>query len=475
MDYRPVNAQEIWDITYSQLELQLTRELFNTVLRGAVFIGVEDGLFVIGVKNKYACDMLQNRMYANIRRVLCDVRGQPTELRFEVHKPVDKGFGGDDADMPLFRLLAEQAPSDEAETTSPVPLHERVVRPKHQIPDSELHPSHIFDRFIVGGGNRIAYEAARAIAESPAQSYNPFLVYGGVGLGKTHLLQAVGHACRLRNLNVIYISSEVFTNDLVDSIRGKTMAMFRDKYRSADVLLVDDVQFIAGKDGTQEEFFHTFNALHTFNKQIVLASDRHPRELATLEDRLRSRFEGGLVADVQPLEFEARLALLHMWVKDRNIIIQPDVLHMVAERAKDNVRELLGLFNQVIIKARFTQATMTAEGVETVLKDFRSPRQHQSVSVTVKRIMAVTATHFQVKPNDLTGKSRAGRINQARQVAMYLAREMTEASLPQIGEIFGKRSHTTVLHGCNKITEDMLIDANLCERVERIRSEVMDR
>ena len=232
---------------------------------------------------------------------------RPVELRFEVNKPQPKAPNAGD-DMPLFRLLAER----ESATPTPsqaanVPLHQKVGRPQRPtLPESELNPRFVFERFIVNGSNQITYEAARAVAEQPAHAYNPLLIYGGVGLGKTHLLQAIAHVCRAKRLNIIYVSSEAFTNDLVDSIRHKTTAMFRDKYRSADVLLVDDIQFIAGKDSTQEEFFHTFNALYTFNKQIVLASDRHPRELKTLEDRLRSRFEGGLASDVQPLDFESR-------------------------------------------------------------------------------------------------------------------------------------------------------------------------
>jgi len=461
-----VTPAQSWNIAYTQLELQLDRASFDTWLRDAAFIDLEDDIvFVIGVKNGYARDMLQHRLYRNVRRVLSDVCGFEVELRFEVFKTQPQK--ADSAAMPLFQLLENQ---DEEDELPPVPLHERISRSKPApLPESELNPRFTFDRFIVNGSNQITYQAARAVAEHPAQAYNPFLIYGGVGLGKTHLLQAIAHDCVERGLRTIYIPSEVFTNELVAAIREKKTAMFRDRYRSVDVLLVDDIQFIGGKDSTQEEFFHTFNALYTFNKQIILASDRHPSEMSTLDDRLRSRFSGGLISDVAPLEYESRLAILEMWMQERSIFLAPDVLQMLAERSTSNVRELEGVFNQVVAEAQLSKGSLTARRVEHTLERFQQPRHHVRGEITPESIITATADALNLMPNDITSKRRTGRVNQARQIAMYLMRELTELSLPQIGEVCGGRSHTTVLHGCNKIVEEMQFDDVLFDRVEQIR------
>ncbi len=459
-----MNAQDAWNIAYSQLQLQFDRPTFDTWIKGVVFLRAEedDKLYVMGVKNNIMRDMLQHRLYRNVRRVLSDACGYDVELRFEVYVPPAQP---EDEEMPLFRLLAQQADLEVRE-----PLHLMVQRPQRAaLPESELNPRCHFERFIVTNGNRIAYEAARAVVEAPGRNYNPFFVYGGVGLGKTHLLQAIAHACIAKGLVALYIPSEVFTNDLIASIRNKTTAMFREKYRSVDVLIVDDVQFIAGKDSTQEEFFHTFNALSTFNKQIVIASDRHPSELTLLEDRLCSRFAGGLVTDVQPLDYEARIALLEMWSVERDVPLEASVLNFIAQKAQNNVRELEGMFNQIVAKAKLSTEDVTIASAEHTIRRFDLPRQHGPKRATIDDVIEATAQHFDVHTDDLTGKSRTGRINTARQVAMYLAREFTDLSLPQIGDIFG-RSHTTVLHGCNKVAEDVCHDSGLRHQIEGIRA-----
>ncbi len=463
-----MDAQEAWDIAYNQLELQLDRASFDTWLRDTVLIEqAADSTFVIGVRNAYARDMLQNRLYRNVCSVLRDVCGEPVEIRFEVSQ-IKTPIAVSDSEMPLFQLLAKREPFEDVPTA---PLHTKVERPERPpIPESDLNPRFIFDRFIVNGSNRIAYEAARAIAEFPARRYNPFLVYGGVGLGKTHILQAIAHECQMQGYRAVYIPSEAFTNDLIDAIRHKTMAMFREKYRSADILIVDDIQFIAGKDSTQEEFFHTFNALYTYNKQIILASDRHPRELATLEDRLRSRFEGGLVTDIQPLEYETRLAIVRMWMRERDLYFEPSIIDRIASYSSLNVRELEGMFNQVIAKANL--GDLTVDTAEDTLEQFEMPHQYPGL-ITLDQVVDSVAQHFHIKSQDLTSKRRTGRINVARQIAMYLARDLTDASLPQIGERFG-RSHTTILHGCNKIMEEMELDASLRDRIEHIRIAIIN-
>jgi len=456
-----VQAQDIWKAAYHQIELQLDRASFDTWLRQAVFLDERDGVYVIGVPNSLTRDMLQDRLYPLIHRVLQDVAGYAIDILFEVHKPKPQYRDDGDA-MPLFQLLRQR---EDHNTESP-PLHRMLASPEQpEIPEAELNPRFTFERFVVNQSNRIVYEAASAISEYPATVYNPFLVYGGVGLGKTHLLQSIAQVCAANHLRTIYISSEAFTNDLVNAIRARTTAMFREKYRNVDVLLVDDIQFISGKETTQEEFFHTFNALVNANKQIVLASDRHPDELATLQDRLRSRFRGGLVADIQPPEFETRIAIVQMWAAERHIELPYDVIEMIASHAPNNIRELEGMFNQVTARNRLAGKPVTVHRAQATLERYHRPRERLSVG----QIIQVTAESFGLCGDDLVGKRRTGRINRARQVAMYLSRELTDASLPQIGDEFGGRSHTTVLHGCNKIIEEMTYDDTLANQVEKIR------
>jgi len=468
-----VTPQDAWNATYNQLELQLDRASFDTWLRQSVLLGVENGVFIVGVHNSYAQDMLQHRLYRNVKRVLSDVLGEKTELRFEVHKgqPVQSEQSKQET-APLFRFMQQQQSMPELPETSESQqatygFADRIAS-QYEMPDCDLNPRYTFDRFVVNKSNQVVYEAALAVAEYPATMYNPFFIHGGVGLGKTHLLQSIAHICQQRGLRTMYIPSEVFTNDLVSAIRSRTTAMFREKYRSVDVLLVDDIQFIGGKETTQEEFFHTFNALVNFNKQIVLASDRHPRELKTLEDRLRSRFQGGLVADISPPEFETRVAIMQMWAQERGVKLGHDVIDTVAARAPKNVRELEGVFNQIMAQTRFGNVDIPMPRVEHTLERFSQPRER----VTVDVIIEETAAKFGFTPDELTGKRRTARINKARQIAMYICRELTEASLPQIGEAFGGRSHTTVLHGINKIEEELEDDRILEQRILKIRKKL---
>ena len=460
-------AKNAWKSTYNQLELQWDRANFETWLSPTEFLSVEADTFIIGVPNSYICDMLQYRLYDDVKSVLCEVMQTDVEIEFRVHRrqPTIEEVN---QDMPLFRLMSrvEDEDKDDSNRRS---LHEVVGSPKRdELPESILNPRFTFDRFVISPSNQMAVQAAMSIAEYPATTYNPFLVYGGVGIGKTHLLQAIANACIQQGHRVLYIPSEAFTNDLVNAIRNRTTAMFREKYRSVDVLLVDDIQFIRGKDTTQEEFFHTFNALVNHNKQIVLASDRHPSELETLEDRLRSRFAGGLAADIGQPEIETCIAIMDMWACERSVDVPRHTLELIAERASGSIRELQGMFNRIVAQSRMNGfQNMTLNRVEDSLNRYEKPREQ----VTVARIIDVVAEAFNMTGDILRGKKRAARINHARQVAMYLAREMTESSLPQIGEFFG-RSHTTVLHGCNKVEEEMEADPVLLSRIQRLRNQI---
>ncbi len=466
-----MTPQEAWNATYNQLELQLDRASFDTWLRQAFLLRVDNGVYIIGVHNSYAQDMLQYRLYRNVRRVLSDVLGEITELRFEVSKEKPVTEAPEKAETaPLFRFMEQQQSLPDLPETSESQStgYGFAERMKQELPDCDLNPRYTFDRFIVNKSNQVVYEAALAVAEYPATMYNPFFIYGGVGLGKTHLLQSIAHVALKRGLRTMYIPSEVFTNDLVSAIRSRTTAMFREKYRSVDVLLIDDIQFMGGKETTQEEFFHTFNALVNFNKQIVLASDRHPRELKTLEDRLKSRFQGGLVADISEPEFETRVAIMQMWAQERSVKIDNSIIDTVALRAPNNVRELEGVFNQIVAQTRFGSGAIQMPKVEHTLERFSQPRER----VTLERIIDVTADKFGFRSEELRGKRRTARVNKARQIAMYICRELTEASLPQIGEAFGGRSHTTVLHGINKIEEELEFDRILEQRILNIRNRI---
>src|SRR5699024_8141486 len=310
----------------------------------------------------------------------------------------------------------------------------------------QLNPKYSFDTFVIGNSNRFAHAASLAVAEAPAQSYNPLFIYGGVGLGKTHLMHAIAHyiLSQSPDTKVVYVSSEKFTNELINSIREYRNEEFRNKYRNVDVLLVDDIQFIAGKEGTQEEFFHTFNALHEANKQIIISSDRPPKEIPTLEDRLRSRFEWGLIADIQAPDLETRIAILKKKAKVENINVPDDVMLYIATKIKSNIRELEGALIRMVAYSSLTNEDITVELAEEALKDIIS--NDKPKEITVNSIKDVVSKDFSIKIEDFNSKKRTRAIAYPRQIAMYLTRELTDLSLPKIGDEFGGRDHTTVIH-----------------------------
>jgi chromosomal replication initiator protein len=310
-----------------------------------------------------------------------------------------------------------------------------------------LNYKYTFDQFIVGASNRLAHAASLAVAENPADAYNPLFLYGGVGLGKTHLLQAIAQYALTHGLKVIYTTSETFTNDLINAIRSQSTESFREKYRNANFLLIDDIQFIAGKESTQEEFFHTFNALHSSGGQIVLSSDRPPKAITTLEDRLRSRFEWGLLADIQPPDLETRIAILRFKADSQQITVPDDVMEFIARRAQSNIRELEGALNKVIAHAAMMRKPINIESATVALQDIVS----RQAELTVAQIILAVADFYHLDEEILTGRGRSKDVAAARHMAMYLAREETGASLPQIGEALGGRDHTTVMHGWEKI------------------------
>ena len=344
---------------------------------------------------------------------------------------------------------------------------------------ANLNPKYTFDTFVVGSNNNFAHAASLAVAESPGEIYNPLFLYGGVGLGKTHLMHSVAHYILEHDPSkkVLYVTSETFTNELIDALKvgknGNELAMttFREKYRNNDVLLIDDIQFIIGKESTQEEFFHTFNVLHSAGKQIVLSSDKPPKEMETLEERFRSRFDWGLIADIQPPDYETRMAILRKNAEACNKPVDDEIFKYIATNIKSNIRELEGAFNRIIAKSKIeNQSEITMELAEDALKDIINPDKPKEI--TPELIIEVVAEHFGVSPEDITSKKRNSEFVQPRQVVMYLCRKLTDTSYVNIGKLLGKKDHTTIIHGVNKIEDELKNNDELAGKVETIKKKI---
>ena len=441
-----MKSDHVWSAALGELQLQMTQATFDTWLRDSRLLKQEDGTFVIGVKNGYAKDWLEHRLLATIKRTLARLTGRTVAVQFVVWSE------------------ETERREDVSLLTPPPPTAQMAAAP----PPANLNPRYTFDSFVVGPGNRLAQAASMAVAETPASAYNPLFLYGRVGLGKTHLLHAIGHVCQAQGLRVLYVSSETFTNDLIEAIRSHTTDTFREKYRTADVLLVDDIQFIAGKESTQEEFFHTFNALHGTGKQIAMSSDRAPKALSTLEERLCSRFEWGLIADIQPPDLETRIAILRTKAATSGVAVPDDILNVIASRIQSNIRELEGALNRVAALSSLTHQPLTEQLAETALSNLLPQRS----KLTTDQIIEAVAHHFGVEIAALQGRSRSQAIARPRQIAMYLIRKETGASLPQIGAELGGRDHTTILYGCERIADLIEEDANLRREVIRVRQQL---
>ena len=344
-----------------------------------------------------------------------------------------------------------------------------IVEIPNNYASTNLNSKYTFETFVVGNNNKFAHAAALAVAEAPAASYNPLFIYGGVGLGKTHLMHAIGNEIirNNRNAKILYVTSEKFTNQLVNAIKDNKNEQFRNKYRNIDVLLIDDIQFIAGKNMAQEEFFHTFNALHESGKQIIISSDKPPKDIQLLEDRLKSRFEWGIIADISNPDYETRLAILRKKAQLDNILIDDEILTAIATRIDSNIRELEGTLNKLIAKASLTNSPITMEMAERAINDIVS---QQEKVVSAEYVQDVVGKYFNINPKDLKGSKRSNDITFPRQIAMYLCRNVANMSLPQIGKDFGKRDHTTVMHACNKIEKEIKENSNTKLIVESVKN-----
>jgi chromosomal replication initiator protein len=448
-----MKADEIWQAALGELQLEMTRATFETWVKPTSLLSYEDGRFAFAVPNAYAQEWLQNRLLSTVKRVLTGITGRSVEVKFVVWNKEEKK-------EPVTLLNGiDQNSLPNSNTVGRTPLA------------NGLNPRYVFDTFVVGNSNRLAHAACQAVAEKPAMQYNPLFLYGGVGLGKTHLLHAIGHVAATNGLQVLYVSSEEFTNELINSIRAQNTSAFRDKYRTIDVLLVDDIQFIAGKESTQEEFFHTFNALHGNGKQIVMTSDRPPKALITLEDRLRSRFEWGLIADIQAPDLETRLAILRDKAESHGSPIPDNVLDFIARQVQSNIRELEGALNRVLAYARLTGSPLTPELASSALADLMA----RPTTVTLDELVMTVADFYSISRDDLLGRGRIKELVHPRQVVMYLAREELQLTLPQIGDSLGGRDHTTVIYGVDKITQSIDNDDNIRREVLAIRERLYNR
>ncbi|TMB91764.1 MAG: chromosomal replication initiator protein DnaA [Chloroflexi bacterium] len=445
--------------------------------------------FTLEVASSLARDVISTRWRRSIEDILMDLTGQPVAIT--VTNYPDDGLSEQDM-HPGTSLPANNAATNYAyythmdiPTKSTMHNQLRFVGPASSdaldeweneqraniLMHNRLNPRYTFEAFIVGNSNRLAHAASLAVAEAPGESYNPLFLYGGVGLGKTHLLHAIGHQGVLTGLAVLYVSSEQFTNEIINAIRYRTTEEFRAKYRSVDILLVDDIQFIAGKESTEEEFFHTFNSLHEMSKQIVICSDRPPKAIVSLEERLRSRFEWGLIADIQPPDLETRMAILRVKADLLRYRVPDDIIAYIAGRVQTNIRELEGCLNRLMAYQQLHRTELTMDEARAAMTSLGNDTRETRLNS--KQIVQAVAEYYQISLDAMCGKQRDKHIVMPRQIAMYLLRQETEASLLEIGQLFGGRDHSTVLHACEKIDREVNINPSLRREIVAIREQLL--
>lgn len=441
--------KQLWDQALSIIETKLSKPSFETWLKSTKATAINDDTLFIAAPNEFSRDWLENRYLKLITDTIYELTGENMKIKLITSDP-DMGM----------------------DPSTPKRVHDRRNQFQEEAPGSLLNSKYIFDTFVIGAGNRFAHAASLAVAEAPAKAYNPLFIYGGVGLGKTHLMHAIGHYVLEHNPNakVVYLSSEKFTNEFINSIRDNKAIEFRNKYRNVDVLLIDDIQFLAGKESTQEEFFHTFNALHDDHKQIVISSDRPPKEIPTLEDRLRSRFEWGLITDIQPPDLETRIAILRKKAKADNLDIPNEVMVYIANQINTNIRELEGALIRVVAYSSLINRDIDADLAAEALKDIIPSNKPKIIAII--DIQRTVGEYFGIKLEDFKAKKRNKSVAYPRQIAMYLSRELTDNSLPKIGEEFGGRDHTTVIHAYEKITKTLVSDPNLQVAIKELMEKI---
>jgi chromosomal replication initiator protein len=462
---RSTRLEQLWQATLGDLQGRISRANFETWLRSTALVAVDDDTATISAPNTFAVEQLRLKFDREITAALSTIVSRPIGVEYVVSQ-----LAGDPTPRtprPKPRPTVPAAFDPQPASRAPHP----VIQQMELAPPSRpgLNRIYTFDTFVVGTSNQLAHAAAMAVADKPAIAFNPLFIHGGVGLGKTHLMHAIGHRSidQRPDTHVLYVSSERFTNDLIASIRGGRTEEFRERYRSADILMIDDIQFIAGKEATQEEFFHTFNELFQSGRQIVVSSDKPPKAIATLEDRLRSRFEGGLIVDVAPPDFETRTAILSRKGQSLGVHVTSDVIEYVARKVQSNIRELEGALNKIIALAQLYNQPIRMEIAIQALND--ADMEARRAGITPDRVIGEVTGHFKVSLTDLRGRGRSKEIVLPRQVAMYVLREETGSSLVEIGALLGGRDHSTVMHGIAKIEKQLETDTSLRQRVSAIR------
>jgi len=437
------NVHELWQYILAEMKTKVSKPSYDTWLSETEAKNLTNNVFTVLVPNEFIRNWLEKKYTDMIEELLQQITGTPLSVSFVI---------------------------DESEESQ---MEESVVKKQEKQTNQQsqrnmLNPKYTFETFVVGATNRFAHAAALAVAEAPAKSYNPLFIYGGVGLGKTHLMHAIAHYVQEYHpeKNVIYLSSEKFTNEFINAIMENKAETFRNKYRNVDILLIDDIQFLAGKEQTQEEFFHTFNTLHEENKQIIITSDRQPKEIPTLEERLRSRFEWGLITDISPPDLETRIAILSKKAKAEGLTdISSDVMHYIANQIDTNIRELEGALIRVIAYASLVNSDIDVQLAADALKSIIKNREPEKI--TIEKIQAYIAEQYSITVDDLLSKKRTQAIAFPRQIAMYLSRELTDNSLPKIGDAFGGRDHTTVIHAHRKITDQIEDDLSFASEINK--------
>lgn len=447
-----LSAEQLWDEILNKLKEEMPKDSYELWFKPTRAVSFEDNLLNVQVPNRFFSKYLQEKHKGKIEELLKVTTASEAQIIFTID--------------PQSHIQEKERKDEEIEPTS-------IAADETTFTTMEFNPKYTFENFVVGPSNRFAHATAEAVANDPGKAYNPLFIYGGVGLGKTHLLQAIGHYNKKQNprLAVLYITSERFTNELIESIRNDRMVEFRNKYRHLDVLMIDDIQFLAGKESTQEEFFHLFNTLYEAHKQIVISSDSTPKEIPTIEERLRSRFQWGVIADIQPPDIETRIAILRKKAGAENIFIPDDVVLFLASQIKSNIRELEGCLIRIVAFSSLTGSEVTVDRSKEILKDIIT-KEEIAVPITIELIQNAVSKHFHLDVKEMKSKKRTDAVAFPRQVAMYLARTLTEYSTTEIGTDFGGRDHTTVMYACEKIKMKLAGDPFFAALINRITQEI---
>lgn len=448
------SIKDNWDLIKETLkkEYDLSDISYTTWIAPLNFYQVRDNVVTILIPSdqSHALNYISSKYKSYFQVTISEMMNHTYDISFILEKDIDETIQND------------------------ISPSKHIYNINHE--NANLNPKYTFETFVVGSNNKFAHSASLAVAESPGEAYNPLYLYGGAGLGKTHLMHSIGHFILDHNpdMKVLYVTSEIFTNEVIDCIRSGNAARMnklREKYRTVDVLLIDDIQFIIGKESTQEEFFHTFNTLHSAGKQIILSSDRPPKEMEALEERFRSRFEWGLIADIQPPDYETRMAILKKNTEIYNKEIDNEILQYIATNIKSNIRELEGAFNKIIAFSKLNNVIINLDYAQEALKDIIYPDKPREITSSL--IIEVVAEYFKIKPDDITSKKRNSEFVQARQIVMYLCRELTDTSFSNIGKLLGKKDHTTVIHGVNKISEEIVNNEDLKNKIDVIKKKII--